>query len=215
MDSGPSLRRTANWTEYSNKRQAWIASCRNARSAIEMERRERADAKKRLPWNRVLLGAVDSLLKSRAVHRVPAILVDNLETFSSQFEPRPVELADVLSKVQEKPLPPEPPKSIFIYGPVGTGKSMLMDLLYSSCPHIDKKRRVHFNSFISEITWRLHAYSKSGASFRMSRLDDNRSILGDELLDDCFYDPNIHDPFSGVTRDLVGDAAIICFDELQ
>ncbi len=41
-------------------------------------------------------------------------------------------------------------KSIYIYGEVGRGKSMLMDLFYDHCP-IQQKRRVHFHTFILEV----------------------------------------------------------------
>lgn len=43
-----------------------------------------------------------------------------------------------------------PCKSLYIYGGVGRGKSMLMDLFYDHCP-IQEKRRVHFHTFILEV----------------------------------------------------------------
>ncbi len=45
---------------------------------------------------------------------------------------------------------PEPCKSLYIYGGVGRGKSMLMDLFYEACP-IHQKRRVHFSAFMVEV----------------------------------------------------------------
>lgn len=44
----------------------------------------------------------------------------------------------------------KPCKSLYIYGGVGRGKSMLMDLFYDHCP-IQEKRRVHFHTFILEV----------------------------------------------------------------
>lgn len=46
------------------------------------------------------------------------------------------------------------PKGMLLYGEVGRGKSMLLDLLYSSLP-TRKKRRWHFNTFILDIFRRL------------------------------------------------------------
>lgn len=46
------------------------------------------------------------------------------------------------------------PQGILLYGEVGRGKSMLLDLLYSSLP-TNKKRRWHFNTFILDIFRRL------------------------------------------------------------
>ena len=46
--------------------------------------------------------------------------------------------------------PPEKCQSLYIFGDVGRGKSMLMALFYEACP-IEQKRRVHFNMFMLEV----------------------------------------------------------------
>ncbi|HNS45328.1 MAG TPA: cell division protein ZapE, partial [Alphaproteobacteria bacterium] len=50
-----------------------------------------------------------------------------------------------------------PPRGIYIHGPVGRGKSMLMDIFYDSIPLGIKKRRVHFHQFMIEVHDYIHS----------------------------------------------------------
>lgn len=48
---------------------------------------------------------------------------------------------------EDDTIPENTPKSIYMYGGVGCGKTMLMDMFYESV-ETPKKQRIHFNSFM-------------------------------------------------------------------
>ena len=81
---------------------------------------------------------------------------------------------------------PPPPRGIYLWGAVGRGKSMLMDLFYAAARR-EPKRRVHFHAFMIEVHAALHAK-------RAERLDD---------------------PIRAVADDIAAGARLLAFDELQ
>ncbi|CAL1700466.1 unnamed protein product [Somion occarium] len=89
-------------------------------------------------------------------------------------------------------VPPEQvPQGLYLYGDVGTGKTMLMDLFYNTLPsHVKRKRRVHFHAFMIDVHKRLHAAKR---------------MLG----------ARGGDPIGPVARDLASEAYVLCFDEFQ
>lgn len=78
------------------------------------------------------------------------------------------------------------PKGLYLYGGVGTGKSLMMDLFFDAAP-VSKKRRVHFHQFLQEIQARItHERAKKDA-----------------------------DPLPRVAKALAKQTRLLCFDELQ
>ncbi|GAB5586262.1 ATPase [Umbelopsis nana] len=80
------------------------------------------------------------------------------------------------------------PKSLYIYGDVGTGKTMIMDLFYDTLP-IERKRRVHFHAFMLDVHARVH---------RLKMKEPERA-----------------DVLAPIATDLAADAYVLCFDEFQ
>ncbi|MFP4386480.1 MAG: cell division protein ZapE [Alphaproteobacteria bacterium] len=55
------------------------------------------------------------------------------------------------------------PDGLYIYGGVGRGKSMLMDLFYETLPEGIGKRRVHFHEFMIEVHDYIHSHQADGS----------------------------------------------------
>ena len=86
---------------------------------------------------------------------------------------------------------PEQPQGLYMYGGVGRGKSMLMDLFFEAAP-VERKRRVHFHAFMLEVHAQMHAYRGPSAGVK--------SV--DEAIPDF-------------ARKLADSAWLLCFDEFH
>lgn len=93
-------------------------------------------------------------------------------------------------KPQGFDLPPNLPKGLYMYGDVGSGKTMLMDLFYDTLPpNIKHKNRIHFHNFMQEVHRDLH-------KMKMSHGNDIDAI-----------------PF--VAANIAERSTVLCFDEFQ
>jgi cell division protein ZapE len=93
-----------------------------------------------------------------------------------------------------------PPKGLYLYGDVGRGKSLLMDLFFAAAP-VAKKHRVHFNAFMAETHARIHEWRSLDSLARSRRPEFVR-----EASDD---------PIAPVAKRIAMAARLICFDEFQ
>ncbi|RMZ76677.1 hypothetical protein DV738_g4833, partial [Chaetothyriales sp. CBS 135597] len=85
---------------------------------------------------------------------------------------------------------PNMPKGLYMYGDVGSGKTMLMDLFYDTLPpNVASKTRIHFHNFMQDVHKRLH-------KLRMQHGNDVDVV-----------------PFAAA--DIAEKAHVLCFDEFQ
>ena len=83
-----------------------------------------------------------------------------------------------------RPEPVEAPQGLYMYGGVGRGKSMLMDLFFDTAP-VEKKRRVHFHEFMLEVHERIHQHRQSGRG-KGKDADDSLPELARALADEAW-----------------------------
>ena len=75
------------------------------------------------------------------------------------------------------------PRGFYIHGPVGSGKSLLLDLFHKNSPVSScKKRRLHFHAFLQDIHKRIHELNKKildehGRSFHVDTSASRNPIL--------------------------------------
>lgn len=79
----------------------------------------------------------------------------------------------------------EPPQGLYLYGPVGRGKSMLLDLFFETAP-VERKQRVHFHAFMAEVQERLHRWRKQTRGSRADPLPELAAELAEEAWLLCF-----------------------------
>ncbi|WP_380876517.1 cell division protein ZapE [Sphingomonas sp. DBB INV C78] len=108
--------------------------------------------------------------------------VERLHTLAEELSVQP-EKGSVLWRMLRKA--PPPPRGLYMWGGVGRGKSMLMDLFFD-CVAVSHKRRVHFHEFMIEVHDRL----------RVERAKEKG------------------DPIAPVVAALAEEAKLLAFDEM-
>lgn len=124
--------------------------------------------------------AAGTLRPDPAQHDVLAVLED-LRTWLEAHAARRIGL---FAGLFARPVPP--PKGLYLWGGVGRGKSMLMDL-FAEATQIEQKRRVHFHAFMQDLHRGMHAARKTG----------------------------VEDPLAPVAEAVAASTRLLCLDEMQ
>jgi cell division protein ZapE len=85
-----------------------------------------------------------------------------------------------------------PPRGLYVYGEVGRGKTMLMDLFFEHSP-VEHKRRAHFHEFMAEVHERIYGFRQNIA----------RGEIGDG------------DVIALTAASIFDEAWLLCFDEFH
>ncbi len=85
-----------------------------------------------------------------------------------------------------------PPRGLYVYGEVGRGKTMLMDLFFQHSP-VEHKRRAHFHEFMAEVHERIYGF--------------RQNIARGEIADG--------DVIALTAASIFDEAWLLCFDEFH
>lgn len=103
---------------------------------------------------------------------------------------RPARKSGALGWLMGKKTPAAKPQGLYIWGAVGRGKTMLMDMFFEAV-EIPRKRRVHFHSFMAAIHAKIFVWRQA---------HKRGEVKGD-------------DPIAPIAENLAKEAWLLCFDE--
>ncbi|XP_018419243.1 PREDICTED: lactation elevated protein 1 [Nanorana parkeri] len=90
----------------------------------------------------------------------------------------------------------KPPRGLYVFGDVGTGKTMVMDMFFSHV-EVEKKKRVHFHGFMLDVHERIHRLKKSLPQRKAG------------------FMAKTYDPIAPIAEEISEEACLLCFDEFQ
>ncbi|KAL1988580.1 hypothetical protein VTN96DRAFT_8975 [Rasamsonia emersonii] len=158
----------------------------------EYDRRVQAELLRDDPYQRTIIQYLQTLHDMLKTYNPPPVVHPPID--SLQEQPKTSFFGSLFGRSSRPApsvtIPPNLPKGLYMYGDVGCGKTMLMDLFYDTIPsNIPSKKRIHFHNFMQDVHRRLHAAkTRHGAHF---------------------------DALPLVAADIAQSASVLCFDEFQ
>ncbi|MBU6455919.1 MAG: AFG1 family ATPase [Bradyrhizobium sp.] len=128
-------------------------------------------------------------IEADAAQAAAAEALSDLEARLSTY--KPVRKQGLLGRLFADKNEP-PPRGLYIYGDVGRGKTMLMDLFFQQSP-VEHKRRAHFHEFMAEVHERIYGF--------------RRNIARGEMADG--------DVIALTAQSIFDHAWLLCFDEFH
>ena len=119
------------------------------------------------------------------------IILNELEKLRVEVEEHFAYSKNIFQKIIPFPSKNHDIKGIYLYGDVGRGKSMLMDLFFDKI-NIKKKKRVHFHAFMLDIHASLHIWR-----------NENKDNI------------DASDPVPIIAKNIAKETILLCFDEMQ
>jgi cell division protein ZapE len=134
----------------------------------------------------------EALVASGEIERDPAqeALVDKLAALEICLVQHQPAKKSLLDRLFGSPAKSAPVKGLYIFGDVGRGKTMLMDLFFEAST-VARKRRAHFHEFTADVHERIHAFRQK------SNPEDNT------------------DPIALTAASIARETRLLCFDELH
>ncbi|KAL4918641.1 AFG1-like ATPase-domain-containing protein [Aspergillus aurantiobrunneus] len=142
-------------------------------------------------YQRQIIEQLQGLYERLKSYKAPAVVRPSIESLDQA--PKKSFFGSLFGKAPAKPqteIPEDLPKGLYMYGDVGCGKTMLMDLFYETLPsNISSKSRIHFHNFMQDVHKRMHVV---------------KMRFGNDF-----------DALPLVAADIAEKSSVLCFDEFQ
>ncbi|XP_075718360.1 AFG1-like ATPase [Rhinoderma darwinii] len=120
-------------------------------------------------------------------------VMQNLQSLHEALHGYRKESKGVLSKLFTRR---KPQKGLYVFGDVGTGKTMVMDMFFAHV-EVDQKKRVHFHGFMLDVHERIHRLKKTLPKRKAGFMAKS------------------YDPIAPIAEEISEEACLLCFDEFQ